>query len=403
MNLVEDIKKWFGGAEKRAVPENWDGKLNSLEDWQELNFLAGGGKATRENAMALSCYWGAVRLISDSLASVPLKTFRSTSTGKSPAKDDYRYKLLKESPNDLQTSFQFRSCLVIDLLTTGNCYAIIHRIGRRIHSLEYVPAGHVAIERDGLKVRYKIREKEYKPSDMIHVAGMGFDGLKGFSPLEYAKDTIGIGLATSQFVIDYFKKGAVMSGILSTDTNLTPEQAAQLKTTWHEQAHGNNNNHTTKVVGGGLKYSRISNTPEESSLIDQRKFQIQEVARLFGIPLHLLGDLEKSSFNNIEVQGYEYVKYCLSPYAIRFEQEFKKKLFPEDDMFAEHNLDGFLRASSKDRGELYKVLFETGAITSNQIAKFENLPGHPDGNNYMRPDLTSTDKKQNGNTSKTAQ
>lgn len=410
MDLIKDIKSWFQGSpfgEKRAVSD-WNGQLNSVDDWQGT-FFGNSGGITRENAMMLPVYYSAVRLISESLAGLPFKAYRSTSTGKEPLTDDHRYKLLK-NPNELQTRFNFIQCLVMDVLTVGNCYAIIHRAGRRVLSLEYVPAGRVAVQVEDGKVRYKIREKEYKPEDIIHVKGMGFDGIKGFAPIDYAKDTVGLGMAAAKFGKDYFEKGAVLSGVLVSEGNLTNDQQKQIHDNWHSKAHGKDNNHSTKVIGGGLKYSKIGNTPLESQNIETRMFQIQEVARLFGIPLHLLQDLTKSSFSNIEIQSFEYTKHCLYPWCIRFEQEFTRRLFPEDDLFCEFSIDGLLRASAKDRADLYKTLFEIGAITQNQVAKLENLEGRPEGDRtFIHKDLIPTDKideylnNQNGNTKSPAQ
>ncbi|EMR02520.1 phage portal protein [Cesiribacter andamanensis] len=388
------LKSLFSyGGEQRSQPV----KLSQIDNWQ--SFFLGGGAVTssgqlvtRESAMRWSPVYACIRIISENMASVPLKVYKSTPTGKEVDKTNPLYRLLHSEPNPLMSSFTWRQIMQVDLLTEGNAYSIIHRRGSKVTALEYVPAGKVATYPQGDSLTYEIEKKRYKHTDILHVTGLGWDGVKGMSPIEYAREAIGLGMASEKYGADYFGQGATLSGILTTEATLNPDQRTALKAAWYEEAHGKKNNHATKVLGGGMKYQRIGNTPEESQNVQIRRFQLEEVARIFGIPNHLLNNLENASFSNIEMQSSEFVMYCLRPHAARWESELQRKLFPNDDTFAEFSLDGLLRANAKDRAELYKGLFNVGAIDSNTIAKLENLEGTPDGNRrYVHKDMIPAD------------
>lgn len=383
--------------EKRSVPVS----TGTLADPSETlinavtkamgNNAIGGVNVNIDSALSLSAVWRAMNLISGTLAGLPLKVYKSEEgVGRVPLKKHVAAKVLRR-PNNFMTGYIFRETLQAHILGYGNAYAYIKR-NQAGEPVEIVPVhpNDCNVFKDQDKLWYIIRiDNIYQPAisseNMIHVPGLGFNGIVGFSPIAIARESLGGAIATQRFGNKFYENGANIGGVLETPGTLTEEAYNRLKVSWAERQQGLNNSHKPAILEGGLKYTKIGIAPEEAQFLQTRKFQVAEIARWFGTPPHLLMDLEMSTNNNIEHQGMSFVTYTLLPWANRWEEELNLKLIKtsdQDDLYFEHEFNGLLRADSKSRAEYYRSLFSIATINPNHIAELENLPMPTNGDKY---------------------
>ena len=298
------------------------------------------------------------------------------------------------------TSFVFRETLMTHLLLWGNAYAQIIRNGKgEVIGLYPLMPNRMTVDRDAfgkICYRYQMQDSDahtgktgnvtLKPSDVLHIPGLGFDGLVGYSPIAMAKNAIGLSIATEEYGARFFANGATPGGILEfPGTVKNPES---IRESWNKGFSGNNA-HKVAILEEGMKYTPISISPEQAQFLETRKFQIDEIARIFRVPPHMVGDLEKSSFSNIEQQSLEFVKYTLEPWIIRWEQSLNRALLSETekpDYFVKFNVDGLLRGDYQSRMNGYAIGIQNGFMSPNDVRTLECLDLIPDelgGNKYM--------------------
>lgn len=226
-----------------------------------------------------------------------------------------------------------------------------------------------------------------RQEDVLHIPGLGFDGLIGYSPIAMARNAVGMTMACEEYGASFFANGANPGGVLEHPGVL--KDPAKVRDSWNAVYRGTTNAHKIAVLEEGMKYQQIGIPPEEAQFLETRKFQINEIARLFRIPPHMVGDLEKSSFSNIEQQSLEFVKYTLDPWVIRWEQALKKSLFlPEEkkEFFIKLNVDGLLRGDYQSRMNGYAIGRQNGWLSTNDIREMEDmnpLPEEEGGNLYL--------------------
>ena len=212
------------------------------------------------------------------------------------------------------------------------------------------------------------------PSDVLHIPGLGFDGLIGYSPIAMAKNAIGLAIATEEYGAKFFANGAAPSGVLEHPGTIKDPQ--RVKESWNSAYQGSANSHKIAVLEEGMKYTPIGIAPEQAQFLETRKFQINEIARIFRVPPHMLADLEKSSFSNIEQQSLEFVKYTLDPWVVRWEQSMCRVLLSESEKptyFIKFNVDGLLRGDYASRMSGYATARQNGWMSANDIRELENL------------------------------
>ena len=355
-------------------------------------FLFGGsnsGKAVNErSAMQMTAVYACVRILSESIAGLPIHVYQYTDSGsKEKAIKHPLYRLIHDEPNPEMTSFVFRETLMTHLLLYGNAYAQIIRNGKgEIVALYPLMANRMSVDRDDkghLYYQYQMQESDaptmkngtviLKPSDVLHVPGLGFDGLVGYSPIAMAKNAIGLAIATEEYGAKFFANGATPGGILEYPGTVKNPEA--VRESWTKGFSGNNS-HKVAVLEEGMKYTPISISPNEAQFLETRKFQIDEIARIFRVPPHMVGDLEKSSFSNIEQQSLEFVKYTLEPWLVRWEQSMARVLiYPSDksQYFIKFNVDGLLRGDYQSRMSGYATARQNGWMSANDIRELENL------------------------------
>ena len=350
------------------------------------NFLFGGttsGKAVNERtAMQTSAVYACVRILAESVAGLPLHVYERTANGSKSTKPSHPlYRLLHDEPNREMTSFVFRETLMSHLLLWGNAYAQIIRDGRGFPIALYpLLPDRMAVDRNEsgeLVYTYQSDKGQVKlrRENILHIPGLGFDGLIGYSPIAMAKNAVGLALATEDYGATFFANGANPGGVLEHPGVIKPEQADRLRESWQSQ-FGGANAHKVAVLEEGLKFHQMSIPPEQAQFLETRKFQINEIARIFRVPPHMVGDLEKSSFSNIEQQSLEFVKYTLDPWVIRWEQSLQQALILPSEkatIFIKFNLDGLLRGDYQSRMQGYSTGIQNGFMSVNDVRGLEDM------------------------------
>lgn len=371
------------------------------------SFFMGGstaGKNVNERtAMQMTAVYACVRILSEAIAGLPLHLYRYTDEGsKEKALEHRLYGLLHDEPNPEMTSFVFRETLMTHLLLWGNAYAQIIRNGKgEVIALYPLMPNKMQVDRDDngqLYYTYSRTKEEanakdsessvkLRPYDVLHIPGLGFDGLVGYSPIAMAKNAIGMAMACEEFGAKFFANGASPSGVLEHPGIL--KDPAKVRDSWNAAYGGSANSHKVAVLEEGMKYSPISISPNEAQFLETRKFQINEIARIFRVPPHMVGDLEKSSFSNIEQQSLEFVKYTLDPWVIRWEQSLARALFSPDEKhtyFFKFNVEGLLRGDYQSRMTGYATARQNGWMSANDIRELEDLdriPADEGGDLYL--------------------
>ena len=361
-----------------------------------------GKTVTERTAMQMTAVYSCVRILAEAVAGLPLHLYKYTQNGgKEKAIDHPLYRLLHDEPNPEMSSFVFRETLMTHLLLWGNAYAQVIRNGKNeVIALYPLMPNKMSVDRDSNGQLYysyyrgadeAIRDTQntviLKPSDVLHIPGLGFDGLVGYSPIAMAKNAIGMAIACEEFGAKFFANGAAPSGVLEHPGTI--KDPSRVRDAWQSQFGGSSNSGKVAVLEEGMKYTPISISPEQAQFLETRKFQINEIARIFRVPPHMVGDLEKSSFSNIEQQSLEFVKYTLDPWVIRWEQSIQRALLSHDEKavyFAKFNLEGLLRGDYQSRMNGYAIGRQNGWMSANDIRELENLdriPAEEGGDLYL--------------------
>ena len=361
-----------------------------------------GKRVNERSAMQMTAVYSCVRILSEAVAGLPLHLYQYTDKGsKEKAVDNPLYFLLHDEPNTEMTSFVFRETLMTHLLLWGNAYSQIIRNGKgETVGLYPLMPDRMTVGRDEkgrLYYEYMVSSDDAKtlkdgtvrlsPYDVLHIPGLGFDGLVCYSPIAMAKNAIGLAIAAEEYGSYFSAIGATPSGILEYPG--TVKEPDKVRESWNAGFGGSSNAHKIAVLEEGMKYTPISISPNEAQFLETRKFQINEIARIFRVPPHMVGDLEKSSFSNIEQQSLEFVKYTLEPWLVRWEQAMQRALIPQDDKskyFIKFNVDGLLRGDYQSRMQGYATARQNGWMSANDIRELENLdriPAEDGGDLYL--------------------
>ncbi|WCE45847.1 phage portal protein [Winkia neuii] len=360
-----------------------------------------GRPVTERSAMQMTAVYSCVRILAEAIAGLPLHVYQQSSDGaKVKALDHPLYRLLHDEPNPEMTSFVFRETLMTHLLLWGNAFAQVIRNGRdEVIGLYPLMPNRMTVGRDEAgRLYYEYQRMWNEPTgrfetvtlaarDVLHIPGLGFDGLVGYSPIAMAKNAIGLAQATEDYGASFFANGAAPGGVLEHPGTI--KDPARVRESWQATFGGARNGNKIAVLEEGMKYTPISVSPEQAQFLETRKFQINEIARIFRIPPHMIGDLEKSSFSNIEQQSLEFVKYTLDPWVIRWEQAITKTLLSpceKPGVYVKFNVEGLLRGDYQSRMEGYAVARQNGWMSANDIRELENLdkiPAEAGGDLYL--------------------
>ena len=332
-----------------------------------------------QSTVVLAC----ARVLAESIASLPLHLYEYLPQGgKAPAREHPLYRRLHVAPNSWQTAFEWREQQVLWLCLWGNSYNLLVP-GSAGFATELQPLhpSRMKVERvENGRLLYKFRdelgrEETYTQDKIMHIRWLSDDGINGMIPVELARDAIGLARACEIHGARYFGNGARPGFVLTTDNDMKPEAAAMLRDNWERMHRGADRASRTAVLFGGLKPMELAGSNnQESQFLETRRFQIEEICRLYRVPPHLVGDLSRSSFSNIEQQSIDFVQHSLLPWLRRFENAFARDLIVEDEKyFAEFDTRGLLRGDAAARASYYSSLYNLGVASINEIRSWESL------------------------------
>jgi HK97 family phage portal protein len=384
----------FSGLMKRVKnlsltdEKAWDTSL-----WNLAGAISQSGEVVTEStALTYSAIWCAVNLIAGTVSTLPLQLLRKDQGKTITAKEQRIYRVLHDEFNPLMTAEMGRSVMAAHLLVWGNCYAekVTNGVGD-IVELWPIPPNRVRIESANNKqVIYSIQvdsqRYQLNRDRILHIAGLGFDGLQGYSVIAMARKSIGLAMAMETFGSRYFGEGTHPSGII---THPLAIKNNDLRKALKDQYAGLGKTHRLMLLEEGMDYKSIGVPPEDSQFLESRQFQIPEVARWFNLPPHKLKDLTRSSFSNIESEQISFVTDSILPWLIRLEQNYAMQLLSpvekKREFFFRHNVDGLMRGNSKDRSEYYRTMFGIGAMSINDIREKENWDPVENGDERFVP------------------
>lgn len=403
-SLLSPVISWAAKKflSRDELDDFWYGKTLS-NGYMLQSQSVGGMTVTPDTATRCVAVFACVDLLSSAVAGLPLFLYNRTGTNekqKEPAKNDPNYTLLHSRPNEEQTPEEFITFLMACRLLRGNFYVYIQRDGLgEVVNLWPLHPDSVTPKRDQKTraIYYEVRDDQgrsevYESKDIIHNKYFSTDGFIGLSPIACAANAIGLTMAAEQFGVSFFENGARPSGILSYPMELDPKQKKNIQESWHSMFGGPHRAGKTAVLEYGLQYSQLTINPDEAQYLELRKFQVADIARLFRIPPHMIGDVERSTSwgTGIEQQGIGFVTYSLKSHLTSIEQSFERGLFsPEEreNMDIEFNVDALLRGDVKTRFTAYATGRQWGWLNVDEIRGLENMPPLPDGagQRYLEP------------------
>lgn len=353
---------------------------------------------TEKSALSISTVYACVRVLAEGIATLPWHSYKHISEGREVDVNHPNYALLRLSPNPHMTSFMFRELMVKNVALRGNFFAWIERnaVSRPI-AFWPLKCDEVTVKLHEGQIWYDTKYGLIPAYDMIHVAGLGSDGITGLSPIRMQAEQLGITLRAQQFGADFFGNGATLGGLLTTDAKLTTDQRAQIKKAWYDNAHGSKNNHSTKILEGGLHYERVGIPPEEAQFLQTRKMGSEEICAMYRVPPHMVANLERSTFSNIEHQGIDFVKYTLLPWMERIEQEFNRKIYRESEVgkkYCAFNVNGLLKGDITAQTTHIQQMMDRGVYSINDSLRFlgQNTIGEEGSRRYMQRSMVPIDR-----------
>lgn len=363
----------------------------TLVDWLSGPRSKSGVRVTETSSLGMPAVWRAVNLIAGTVASLPLHPYRQEEDGSATIRVTGQAADLLRTPHPDMTRFELWETLLAHQLLWGNAYAWIGRSSSgQAKQLWPIHPGRVRAGRtsdQGMKV-YSVDGGEHEHTDwtILHLPAFGYDGVCGVSPIRVARQGIGLALAAEEYGARLFGNGSLASGILQTDQRLTSDQADALSARWKAKRSGLGSAHETMILDSGAKFQQLTIPPEDAQFLQSRSFQISEVARMFGVPPHMLMDTDKSTSwgTGIEQQSIGFVVYTLRPWLTRMEQRVSRLLNPQP-AYAKYSVEGLLRGDSTQRAAFYKAMWEIGVFSTNDILALEERAAVDGGDARYRP------------------
>ena len=376
----------------------------SMSDVERLSDLFGarssaaGVYVTEESAMRVSAVYGAVRLLCGSIATLPLQVFRRTSDGRELAEDHPLYDLLHLQPNPMLSAVVYWETVVMHVLLAGNHYSLIGRTrgGEPISLTPLKPSRVEPDVKDGQLIYFVTfddgKYAAYHQDDILHIPNVGWNGKKGLSTIRYAaQNSVGTAMAADEYAARFFANDATPRGYLKFDKPLKREQAELIRDYWYEKHQGLDKSHVPAIISEGGEFKEISMSAEDAQILETRRFQVTDIARIFGVPPWMLGETSTSTSwgTGLEQQARGFVTFTLRPHLIRIQQEVNRKLFRHREFYAEFNAAALLSADTKGRHEAYQIALggnqQPGWMSVNEVRKLENLSPVEGADEIYRP------------------
>lgn len=352
-----------------------------------------GADVTHQTALSYSAVWSAISFISQTIASLPYHIYKEDQSGKAKASKYPTYQIIHKQPNPWMPAMTFWETIIGHMVSWGNGYAEkqFDRSGN-ITALWPIPPNRIRLVKHENKMLYEMTI-DGKPvyldrRNILHIPGMGFDGFNGYSVITMARESIGLGMAAEEFGSRFFGQGAQPGMVVSHPGKLGDTGFKNLQHSLSEKYEGLGHAHRLMLLDEGMKMEKVGLPQKDSQYLETRVFQIEEIARWFNLPPHILKNLDKATFSNIESQAQELVKYCLRHWMVRIEQHCDIQLLPaaaRKTYYHKWNAEGLLRGDSKARAEFYKSLWNVGAISINEIRAKEDLNPVEGGDTHFVP------------------
>jgi HK97 family phage portal protein len=356
---------------------------------------ATGKPVNPQTAMGLTAVFACVRVIAEPVATLPLLVYRRLGRGKERATDHPLYPLLHHLPNPEMSSVEMREALMGHVLLRGNAYAEIVPNGRGevMELWPLRPDRTTPMRNASGNLVYEVYldngEPRYLPKErVLHIRGLGFDGLVGYSPITLAREALGLSMAAEEYGARFFSNSSRPSGVLSTDKRLNETAAKRLKSSWEEAHSGLSNAHRVAILEEGITWKQIGIAPQDAQFLETRQYQTIEICRIFRVFPHMIGEMEKSTSwgTGIEQQQIGFVVHVLRPWLVRWEQAIYRSLFrpqERDAYFAEFLVDGLLRGDAEARARALATMRQNGIISANDWREIENMNPYEGGDEYL--------------------
>ncbi|QIP54974.1 phage portal protein [Hafnia alvei] len=353
-----------------------------------------GKRVSPQLAMQLTAVFGCVRVLAESVGMLPCSLYEQLDRGSKKAIKERLYKLLSVKPNGYMTPQEFWELLIACLCLRGNFFAYkVMALGEVVELLPLDPGSVVAKLNSQWEPVYQVTFPDgssdtLSQKEIWHVRIFTLDGLNGLSPIAYARQAIGLGMATEEHGSRLFSNGAVTSGVLETDQTLSDEAFNRLKADFEDRHQGLANAHKPMILEMGLKWNQISLSAEDAQFLETRKFQLEEICRIFRVPMHLVQNTDRATFNNIENLGIGFINYSLVPYLTRIEQRINLglvKASKQGQLYAKFNVGALLRGDMKSRFEAYATAINWGMYSPNDCLELEDRNPRPGGDVYLTP------------------
>ncbi len=382
---------------KAMSPENPSTSLSNPDAW--MVDWAGGGASfagpmvSERSAMRSSTVYRCVSLVAGLIASLPLGVFERTKTGRETAINHRCYPLLHDEPNDLMGSFTWRELIGSDLLLGGNHYSLIERDNaNRVVGFLPLQRQTVTPYRDNGLTKYRVTVDTgtvvVEQADMIHVPGIGYDGLRGMSPIAIVgKQPIGLDLAMTEQAGRFHANGVVTSGAVEVPQAMNPDVFKRVKQQFTDRHSGLENVGKPIFLDGGSKWVPMSMTNADAQTLETHRFEVTQICRIFGVPPHMVGEVERTTSwgTGIEQQAIGFLRFTLEPWLKRIEDEFQRKLFSRTRYYSEFNRDALLAMDSAARSNMLNSAIQNGRMTPAEARQIDNLPFLPNSDRLFMP------------------
>lgn len=357
----------------------------------EILGLVGSNAATKSALYGLPAFYACVKVIAETIASLSVGVYERTSDGSIIEQPDHPLShLIKMSPSNLYSSFTFRETQEMNICSDGNAYTRMHTHpgSGELMELELISPTDMSLyyDKSARKLTYKINNEPILAEDLLHVPAMALDGLIGVAPITAARKTFLLSLAAREYAHEFYNKGTFPSAVLAAPNSLSEPARERMAKSFKQAYSGMANIGNVVLLEEGVTFTPVSLNPLDAAFIEVQKLQLEEIARMYRIPLHMVGDLDRSTNNNIEQQSIDFVVHTVRPRVKRWENEINRKAFnskSEKNLFFRYNLDSLLRGDSQSRAKFYTAMVALGALNPNEVRALENLNPREGGDEYF--------------------
>lgn len=393
--LLDSVRGWF--ESRAAAPKKMDESVVPLQEWRSVGTFGlsdAGANVTPRTALAYMPVFAAIRLLSESVAMLPWHIYERTEGGKNRATSHPLDAILNRVANSEMSAFTLRETMMAHILTWGNAFAEIEMNNRGdVRALWPLHPSSTRVGRDETgKLIYAYQDSHQSvilpASRILHVHGLASDGILGYSPIQLARGAIGLGIATEKYGSGFFENGARPGGTLEHPGKLSKDAYERLRKSFEERHQGLDNAQRLSILEEGMKYNPITIPPDDAQFLETRKYQVSDIARLYRVPAHMIGDLDRATFSNIEQMSIEFVTYSLVPWLTRWEQDADRQLLSEPErktLFTDFLEDALLRGETLARYQAYAIGRQWGWLSANDVRDREDMNHVAGGDAYFTP------------------